>query len=948
MHPTAHARCRKLLVLVSFFLCAPGLVAQEDEGFVDLFNGTDLTGWVVVGGAPETWSVVDGAIRTSGQPRGFLRTERMYQNYVLELEWKHTTRKGNAGLMILADPLPQCTSYYPSSIEVQAMDGDHGSLFGIRGSIMTPLTNPRIPTGPGGWVRARPTEKRAKPFGQWNHYRLEVRDGAIDLAVNGKVVTRCKDATHLKGFICLEAEKVECLYRNIRIKELNGEPPPPGRVAKPALPFRSLFNGLDFRGWKFPESLEGRWSVDADNVIQLADGAEQPVRKKGMQVNLVTEESFRNHVLVADWLLPMEPELRAQNTFTPDGLFVRDPAGERVLKEMPFAGDSGIYVRGAPIGQVNIWSQPMGSGDLNPVHKNVSFSEAIRRAAMPAKHADNPFGTWNRFVIAAVGDRVWVRLNGEDVIRNAQIPGLPETGPVLLQNHKDPISFRNLYVLPLPDDPAATSEEEIRQIFDAVPYASEAHMRRRPPAPGESPPNIVFIMADDLGYAELGSYGQKKFRTPNIDRLAREGMRFTQFYSGSPVCAPSRCTVLTGLHTGHAQVRHNKRIGDWDLGLPNTNGGQHPLKAGTKTIGHILQQHGYDTAFIGKWGLGRAGSSGEPRKQGFDRFFGYLCQRQAHTHYPEFLFDNETVLEIPENFDGKTVRHSHDMMTERALDWLGRRSADKPFFLYLAPAIPHVPIQASPEAMAEYNGAFAEPRVYKQRRPGGYASQAKPRTGYAAMIHMLDRDVGRLLGLLDKKGWSKNTIVAFTSDNGPAYNGGTDSTFFGSAGGFAGLKNSVLEGGIRVPFLVRWPERVQAGAVSEHVGAAWDLLPTFASVAGAAVPDKIDGLSLLPELTGEGEQEKHTMLYWELAPQRALLAGDWKLVLNPRNPKVRKPKGKPHLYHLGDDPGETVDLAQKHPEQLARLMALLEQAHTPHPDFPLVPAASTSKPLPIK
>lgn len=471
------------LIAVSFFLTSTSALTSAppaEGGFVDLFNGRDLDGWVVVNGAPQTWTVVDGSIRTSGQPRGFMRTERMYQNFILEYEWKHTTPKGNAGTMILADPLPQCTSYYPSSIEVQAMDGDHGSIFGIRGSIITPLTNPRIPAGSRGWVRAQPTEERARPHGEWNHYRLEVRDGSIDLAVNGKVVTRSADATHLKGYICLEAENVECFYRNIRIKELPASPPPPDRVARPAFPFRSLFNGLDFSGWNYPESLEGRWSVDGNNFIQLADAADQPPRVKGAEINLVTEEEFRNFVLVADWLLPMEPEERAQSTFTEDGLFVRDPVGEKVLAIFPFAGDSGIYLRGAAIGQVNIWSQPMGSGDLNPVHKNPDLPESIRRAAMPAKNADNPFGSWNRFVIAAVGDRVWVRLNGEDVITEAKVPGLPESGPILLQNHRDPISFRSLFILPLPDDPAATSPEKILEVFDAVPYVSEAYMRRRP------------------------------------------------------------------------------------------------------------------------------------------------------------------------------------------------------------------------------------------------------------------------------------------------------------------------------------------------------------------------------------------------------------------------------------------------------------------------------------
>lgn len=293
-------------------------------------------------------------------------------------------------------------------------------------------------------------------------------------------------------------------------------------------------------------------------------------------------------------------------------------------------------------------------------------------------------------------------------------------------------------------------------------------------------------------------------------------------------------------------------------------------------------------------------------------------------------------MEIPENFAGKEGRHSHDMMTEDALAWLEERDDTQPFFLYLGYAIPHVSIQASPEAMAEYEGAFAEPKPYQQTQPGGYFSHDRPRTGYAAMVHMLDRDVGRVLDLLEEKGWEKDTIVVFTSDNGPTFNGGTDSAFFGSAGHLGGLKTSVLEGGIRVPFIVRWSAVIKGNTVSNHVGAFWDLLPTFAEVSDTPVPKNIDGLSFLAELTGEGEQEQHEYLYWELSPQRALRAGDWKLVIQPRNPMgTRRLKGSVHLFNLAEDPGETNDLALSHPERLAELRALLDEAHTPNPNFPL-------------
>lgn len=449
-------------------------------------------------------------------------------------------------------------------------------------------------------------------------------------------------------------------------------------------------------------------------------------------------------------------------------------------------------------------------------------------------------------------------------------------------------------------------------------------------------PNIIYIMADDLGYADVGCYGQTKIRTPHIDRLASAGMRFTQFYSGSPICAPSRCTVLTGLHTGHAQVRDNLRSGPWELGLPHIDSGQFPLAEGTTTISGILQEAGYATAYVGKWGLGKTTDSGAPLKQGFDHFFGYICQRQAHTHYPEFLWENDKVLEIPENFEGKNGRHSHDMMTEAALAWLEERGDGQPFFLYLGYAIPHVSIQASPETMAEYEGEFPEPNQFMQPKSGGYFSHNRPRTGYAAMVHMLDRDVGRVLDLLGEKGWERDTLVVFTSDNGPTYNGGTDSAFFGSAGHLGGLKTSVLEGGIRVPFIVRWPAEIERNTVSDHVGAFWDLLPTFAEVADAAVPEDIDGLSFLAALTGQGEQARHEYLYWELSPQRALRAGDWKLVVKPRNPMAtRQLEGSVHLFNLAEDPGETKDLVHSHPARVAQLRALLEGAHTPNPNFPL-------------
>jgi len=335
----------------------------------------------------------------------------------------------------------------------------------------------------------------------------------------------------------------------------------------------------------------------------------------------------------------------------------------------------------------------------------------------------------------------------------------------------------------------------------------------------EDRPNIILILADDLGWGEVGVYGQKKIKTPNLDRLANEGIRFTQFYSGSSVCAPARCTLMTGFHTGHAQSRGNWRRGGSVLGSTET--GNYPLAEGTLTIGTMLQKVGYHTAAIGKWGLGRFDDSGSPHKQGFDHFFGYLCQLQAHTHYPNHLWRNGSIVDIPEN-DAKWAgsKHSHDLMTAEALQVIAEKPDDDPLFLYLAYAIPHVSIQATDQAMAEYEDKFDEPRQYKGSAT--YVPHESPRAGYAAMVHMLDRDVGKIMDQLDKQGIADHTLILFTSDNGPTFNGGSDSDFFNSAGPFGGLKAEFYEGGIRVPLIARWPGKVPENRVSGRQAAFWD------------------------------------------------------------------------------------------------------------------------------
>jgi arylsulfatase A-like enzyme len=445
-------------------------------------------------------------------------------------------------------------------------------------------------------------------------------------------------------------------------------------------------------------------------------------------------------------------------------------------------------------------------------------------------------------------------------------------------------------------------------------------------------PNIVYILADDLGYGELSSYGQSRYETPNIDRLAAEGMKFTQHYSGNPVCAPSRCALLTGLHTGHTQIRGNKQIGGkegWELG--SITGGQFPIREDTVTLGKLLQNAGYRTGAVGKWGLGMTSSTGAPNRQGFDHFFGYICQRQAHTHYPNHLWRNDEVVWLKGNDDGKLSDHSHDLMTQEAVQFVADNSKSS-FFLYVAFAIPHVSIQATPEAMALFKGKYEETAF-----PGEsmYFPQPTPRAGYAAMIHMLDDSVGQILEQLEDSGVADNTLVIFSSDNGPTFNGGSDSEFFNSAGPFSGLKGSVYEGGIRVPMIARWPAEIAAGTVNDHVSAFWDVLPTVTEIAGIEAPGGIDGISMLPGMLGQKErQRRHQYLYWELSGQQAIRMGNWK-ALRRMDRKTRKQTAT-ELYDLASDPGEIHNVATQYAEITNEMNELFVSARTPSVEFPLV------------
>jgi arylsulfatase A len=445
-------------------------------------------------------------------------------------------------------------------------------------------------------------------------------------------------------------------------------------------------------------------------------------------------------------------------------------------------------------------------------------------------------------------------------------------------------------------------------------------------AEGNKKPNIVYILADDLGYAEVGCYGQKKIRTPNIDKLASEGMRFTQHYSGNPVCAPSRCTLMTGLHTGHTQVRGNKQVGGtegWELG--STIGGQWPIKADTVTVAKILKKAGYTTGAFGKWGLGRAGTTGDPNQQGFDHFYGYICQRQAHTYYPNHLWRDGKVEWIEANKDGKEQAYSHDLIAAEALKFI-RANKDRPFFLYVPFTIPHVALQVPEDSLAEYKGQWPDPPYTGDK---GYFPHPNPRACYAGMVTRMDRDVGRIMSLLKDLALEDNTLVIFTSDNGPTFNGGSDSAFFESAKPLRGLKGSVYEGGIRVPYIARWPGRIKPGSTNDHISAFWDFLPTCCELIGKDPPSDIDGISMLPTLLGRKRtQQKHNYLYWELRGQQAVRMGQWKALR-------LKPDRKIELYNLDEDIAEAHDVAGEHPDIVAEVAEIFRTGRTGSDVFPL-------------
>ena len=430
-------------------------------------------------------------------------------------------------------------------------------------------------------------------------------------------------------------------------------------------------------------------------------------------------------------------------------------------------------------------------------------------------------------------------------------------------------------------------------------------------------PNIIYIMADDLGYAELGSYGQQKIKTPHLDKMAAEGMRFTQHYTGSPVCASARCSLMTGRHGGHAYVRNNFEIGTWD-----SYRGQLPLREDDITIAEILKKVGYATGAFGKWGLGEPGSSGDPLNQGFDRFYGFNCQRHAHNLFPKYLVDDRKKRPLKGNtrsLRGET--YGPESVADEMLQFI-RQNKDKPFFVYYPTVIPHLALQVPEEELKQYQGQWKEtPYTGKS-----YLPHPTPRAAYAAMITFMDKQVGRLMALLKELDLDDNTIVLFTSDNGTTFlKEQVDYEFFNSVDGLKGLKGSVYEGGIRVPLVARWPGKVQAGKVSGHICSHYDAMATLADVAGTTPDPNTDGISYLPELLGK-KQKKHDYLFWDYAGYGAQLAvrmGNWKAVK--RNLK-KYPNSPLELYNLKTDRNETTDLATKKPDIARRMEQIMLDA----------------------
>ncbi len=441
-------------------------------------------------------------------------------------------------------------------------------------------------------------------------------------------------------------------------------------------------------------------------------------------------------------------------------------------------------------------------------------------------------------------------------------------------------------------------------------------------------PNVIYILADDLGYGDLSVFGQTHFKTPNIDKLAKQGMKFTQHYSGSTVCAPARCSLMTGKFVGHTVVRGNAEY------RPE---GQAPMPGDTYTMAHMFQDAGYKTGLFGKWGLGAPDTASEPLKMGFDRFYGYNCQRHAHHYYPYYLWDDNQRALLWNNFGLETGDYAPDFIQEEALKWV-EENKEQPFFLYYALVQPHAEMFAPEDYMAKYRGKFLPESSYEGTDGGpdfrkfAYGSQPEAHAAFAAMVNVIDDYVGELMAKLEELGLADNTLVIFTSDNGPHQEGGHDPDYFNSNGGLKGHKRDLYEGGIRVPMLAKWPGKIKPGTTSDHPSAFWDVMPTVAEIIGQKAPRDVDGISFLPTLTGKKRQKEHEFLYWEFHEKKGRVAirkGDWKGV---RYNVADDANSTLELYDLSTDPSETNNLAMQHPEVVSELDRLIKSARTTSPN----------------
>jgi arylsulfatase len=471
----------------------------------------------------------------------------------------------------------------------------------------------------------------------------------------------------------------------------------------------------------------------------------------------------------------------------------------------------------------------------------------------------------------------------------------------------------------------------------------------------EIKPNIIYILADDLGYGEIGVLGQQIIKTPNIDALAKSGMLFTQHYSGAPVCAPARYSFLTGKHMGHSYIRGNdewNERGDvWNYTKVYSDPsleGQRPIPASTFTLGKQLQKAGYTTGVFGKWGLGAPNTEGTPNKQGFDEFYGYNCQRQAHNLYPSHLWENETKVYLnnelvnphsnlekgadindPKSYSKFTQQKDYapKLIHDKSLEFI-RNHKDKPFFMYYASPLPHVPLQIPNKYVETYRKILGKEKPYTGK---SYFPTQYPNATYAAMITYLDMQIGELVEELKKQGIYENTLIVFTSDNGPTYTGGVDANFFNSAKPFDNnlgrTKGFVYEGGIRVPMIASWPNKIKAGTTSNHISAFYDMMPTFSDVAGISSPDEIDGISLTNALF-QKEQQNHDFLYWEFPSyqgQQAVRMGKWKAVRK----NIFKGNLAIELYNLEEDIKELNDVSKQYPEIVKQIQQIMIQEHVP-------------------